>query len=58
MCVQVLKRDPKTKCVTLAMATIPAIDSSVFAGPKGISSMSSVFVLLLIGVFHNVFVFC
>ncbi len=32
---QVLKRDPVTQLVTLAMASIPAMDSSVFPGPKG-----------------------
>ena len=35
---QVLKRDPVTHRVTLAMASIPAMDSTVFAGPKGKSS--------------------
>jgi hypothetical protein len=32
---QVLKRDPVTLRVTLAMATIPKMDGSVFEGPKG-----------------------
>ncbi len=32
---QVLKRDPVTLRVTLAMATIPKMDGGVIAGPKG-----------------------
>ncbi len=42
---QVLKRDLKTQRVTLAVATIPAMESSVFGGPKGIVSFSEMLFL-------------